>query len=79
MSDTIQTTQTTPRTIDQATKDAAQRWNARKAARLAKKAARKTHPAHLAAMARKVASAADATRHYSQANDLMADAIISRM
>lgn len=79
MESTTQTNPTTPRTIDQATKDAAARWNARKAARLAKKVARKTHPAHLAAMARKAASAADATRHYSQVDDLMTNAIISRM
>lgn len=64
---------------DSATHEAAARYQARKAKRIAAKRARKTNPAHLAAMARRAASAADATRHYSQVDDLMTDAIVSQM
>ena len=53
---------------------------ARKAKRIAAKRARKSNTAHLAAMARKVSSAGDATRHYMAASDdLMTGAIVSRM
>ncbi len=72
--------QTTTRTTEQATKEAAARWQAKKAKRLAKKANRRNSLAHKAAVARRAASAADATRHYLTAhNDLMADAIVSRV
>ena len=78
-SNTNQTTETTTKVISQATKEAAARWQAKKAARLAKKAKRANNPTHRAAIERRAASAADATRHYMQADDLMTGAIVSRM
>lgn len=70
--------QTKAQTAADEIKAAAARWQAKKAKRLARKARKATNPQHKAAMARRVESAGDATRHYSQHDDLMTTAIVSR-
>ena len=70
----------TVKTTNPDTLTLAQRYQARKAKRIEAKRNKRNNVAHKAVMARRAKSASDATRHYmSASDDLMADAIVTRM